>query len=150
VPFIVLFCHVIGTGSLQDLSQMQAFVTSMESVCPHSPAVAKHHHLFQVFCSVAQRYCDIMSTASSSEEQLRLRMEVDAQLCAFGLQSQLPAGISDPIPDMRTPSLKADTNCPGANFGDGTIDAADGFNLGDWFSFSQNIVGLLDRDDLPF
>ncbi|KAL4821400.1 hypothetical protein BDW67DRAFT_150686 [Aspergillus spinulosporus] len=150
VPFIVLFCHVIETGSLQDLSQMQAFVTSMESVCPHSPAIAKHHHLFQVFCTVARRYCDIMSIATSSEEQLRLRMEVDAQLCAFGLQSQLPAGISDPILGKRMPSLGADTNCPDGNIGNGTIDAADGFNLGDWFSFSQNIVGLLDRDDLPF
>ncbi|EAA66070.1 hypothetical protein AN0197.2 [Aspergillus nidulans FGSC A4] len=150
VPFIVLFCHVIETGSLQDLSQMQAFVTSMESVCPHSPAIAKHYHLFHVFCTVAQRYCDIMSTASSSEEQRRLRMEVDAQLCAFGVQSQLPAGISGRIPNKRMSSLEADTSSPGANFGDGTIDAVDGFNLGDWFSFSQNIVGLLDRDDLPF
>ncbi|KAL4758282.1 Zn(II)2Cys6 transcription factor [Aspergillus foveolatus] len=150
VPFIVLFCHVIETGSLQDLSQMQAFVTSMESVCPHSPAIAKHHHLFHVFCTVAKRYCDIMSTASSSEEQRRLRMEVDAQLSAFGLQSQLPAGISGPIPDKRISSLEADTNWPGGNLGDGTIYAADGFNLGDWFSFSQNIVGLLDRDDLSF
>ncbi|KAL4753692.1 hypothetical protein BDW72DRAFT_201388 [Aspergillus terricola var. indicus] len=150
VPFIVLFCHVIETGSLQDLNQMQAFVASMESVCPHSPAIAKHHHLFHVFCTVAQRYCDIMSTASSSEEQLRLRMEVDAQLSAFGLQSQLPAGISGPVPDKRMSSLGADTNCSGVDIGDGTIDAADGFNLGGWFSFSQNIMGLLDRDDLPF
>ncbi|KAL4733991.1 hypothetical protein BDV11DRAFT_209783 [Aspergillus similis] len=150
VPFIVLFCHVIETGNLQDLSQMQAFVISMESVCPHSPTIAKHHHLFHVFCTVAQRYCDIMSAASSTEEQLRLRMEVDAHLCAFGLQSQLPAEISDPVPDKRMSSLGADTNYPGVNVGDSTIDAADGFNLGDWFSFSQNIVGLLDRDDLPF
>ncbi|KAL6233018.1 hypothetical protein BDW75DRAFT_246837 [Aspergillus navahoensis] len=155
VPFIVLFCHVIETGDLQDLNKMQGFVTSMESACPHSPAIAKHHHLFQVFCTVAQRYRDIMAAASSREEQLRLRMEMDAQLCAFGLQSQLAAGTSDPgrdvsVPDERMPLSGPDIDCPGVGIGVQNVDVMEGFNLGDWFSFSQNIVGLLDRDNLLF
>ncbi|RDW70919.1 fungal specific transcription factor domain-containing protein [Aspergillus mulundensis] len=154
VPFIVLFCHAIETGAVEDLNQMRAFVTSIESACPNSPAIAKHHRLFQVFYTVAQRYRDLMvipEPAGLQGEQQRLRMEVDAQLSAFGLQTQLasapyPAQSGNrgpPLPDLDIRLQESSSSLQGA-------DVPDGFNLGDWFSFSQNIVGLLDRDELPF
>ncbi|KAL4904979.1 hypothetical protein BDW74DRAFT_178546 [Aspergillus multicolor] len=153
VPFIVLFCHAIETGDSEDLNQMRAFVTSIESACLNFPAIAKHHRLFQVFYTVAKRYRDLMvlpRPAELQEEQQRLRMEVDAQLNAFGLQTQgahaaYPAQSGQgqaALPDLDMGLPEISSNLQGA-------ELPEGFNLGDWFSFSQNIVGLLDRDDLP-
>ncbi|KAJ0415257.1 hypothetical protein BJY00DRAFT_327169 [Aspergillus carlsbadensis] len=150
VPFIVLFCHSIETGDAEDLHSMQAFVSSIESACPHSPAIAKHHRLFQVFCHVATRYCELKARpASMQPEQMELRMQLDAQLSSFGFNLQpppaLPVGFGDADAGVSQGGLDPGAPAPGLQEGD---YAAEGFSLGDWFSFSQNMVALLDNHNM--
>ncbi|KAL2848054.1 hypothetical protein BJX68DRAFT_267969 [Aspergillus pseudodeflectus] len=65
----------IAPGDVEDLNNMQAFVASIESACPHSPAIAKHHRLFQVFCDVAARHYELKARpASLLPEQMELRI----------------------------------------------------------------------------
>ncbi|KAL2796015.1 hypothetical protein BJX66DRAFT_336287 [Aspergillus keveii] len=150
VPFIVLFCHSIETGDVDDLSSMQAFVASIESACPHSPAIAKHHRLFQVFCTVATRYCELKARPVSLQpEQMELRMQLDAQLSTFGFIPQphpsLPIGLGDVNAGVPHGELNPGESSSGLQEND---LVGDGFNLGDWFSFSQNMVALLDNHNM--
>jgi hypothetical protein len=70
--FIVLN---IAPDDVENLNNMQAFVASIESACPHSPAIAKHHRPFQVSCDVANRYYELKARpASFQPEQMELRM----------------------------------------------------------------------------
>ncbi|KAL3444514.1 hypothetical protein BJX65DRAFT_297640 [Aspergillus insuetus] len=150
VPFIVLFCHSIETGDAEDLSSMQAFVASIESACPHSPAIAKHHRLFQVFCTVATRYCELKARpASLQPEQMELRIQLDAQLSMFGFIPQphpsLPIGLGDV--NAGVPHGELNPGEPSSDLQENDL-VGDGFNLGDWFSFSQNMVALLDNHNM--
>lgn len=157
VPYIALFCHVIETGDLEDLTRMQTFVTSLESACPDSRAIARHHRLFQVFYSVAFRYSELRGASlPSQEESVRLRLEMDTQLNALGLQVQ--AG-SAPGHDTGVP---AESNPMMTWSGAAGIDALGQFpaagvdvweeqslRLGNWFSFSQNMMGLVEQNEWP-
>jgi hypothetical protein len=70
--FIVLN---IAPGDVEDLNNMQAFVASIESACPHSIAIGKHYRPFQVFCDVAVRYYKLKARpASFQPEQMELRL----------------------------------------------------------------------------
>ncbi|KAK1148556.1 hypothetical protein N8T08_009562 [Aspergillus melleus] len=144
VPFIVLFCHAVETGSVEDVQLMQTFNDSIESACPESKAIAKHHHLFQVFCGVARRYCELkaVSVSEQEQEQLLLRREVDARLAAFGVQpNSLVGGLDSNLGDLEGLATAGIT---------GDAAGEDGFNVGDWFSFSQNVMSLLDCNEMPF
>ncbi|KAK1147948.1 hypothetical protein N8T08_000464 [Aspergillus melleus] len=154
VPFIALFCHVIETGDLDDLTRMQTFVTSLESACASSKAIAKHHRLFQVFNSVALRYTELRGASPASQgETARLRMEMDTQLHALGLQVR--AG-SVPAPSM--PGV-GETDIMGAWHGAEGMARLGHFSagvdpleeqsqqLGNWFSFGQNMMELVDENE---
>ncbi|KAI9042965.1 fungal specific transcription factor domain-containing protein [Aspergillus affinis] len=172
VPFIVLFCHAVETGSIEDVELMQTFNDSIESACPESKAIAKHHHLFQVFCVVARRYCELKAVSSSSasvsaseqeqeqgQEQMLLRREVDARLAAFGVQPSFWAG------GLESSLGDGDGQVGSGGEGRGDLEGLpttgiaggaapalgdDGFNVGGWFSFSQNVMSLLDCNEMPF
>ncbi|KAJ5114352.1 hypothetical protein NUU61_000111 [Penicillium alfredii] len=167
-PFIVLFCHVIETGAIQDLARMQSFVTSIESACRHSKAIAKHHRLFQVFYSVALRHTELRwAPTPTQEESLRLRMEMDAHLSALGLpQTALAAANHSSHTGTETQETETHQGQAMAWLGDnapglGTLDPVQGggmtstwedqgARLGNWFSFNQHVMELLDHNDLPF
>lgn len=127
---------------MEDLNSMQAFVTSIQSACAHSPAIAKHHRLFEVFGNVAVRYCELKArTASLNPAQMELRMELDAQLSVLGFQPP-------PIPSLQEGDegfnvLPKDSDSATAN-----DVLEDGFNIGDWLSFSQNMMALVDTGDI--
>ena len=154
VPFITLFCHVIETGDPDDLTRMQTFVTSLESACSSSKAIAKHHRLLQVFNSVALRYTELRGASPASQgETERLRMEMDTQLHALGLQVR--AG-SVPAPSMpgvgETDTMGAWHGAEGmarlGHFSAG-VDSLEeqSQQLGNWFSFGQNMMELVDENE---
>lgn len=147
---------------------MQSFVTSIESACRHSKAIAKHHRLFQVFYSVALRHTELRwAPTPAQEESLRLRMEMDAHLSALGLPQTALAAANHSF-DTGTETQETETyqgqavawsgdNAPGL----GTLDPVQGggmtstweeqgARLGNWFSFNQHVMELLDHNDLPF
>ncbi|KAL2834815.1 hypothetical protein BJY01DRAFT_223918 [Aspergillus pseudoustus] len=152
VPFIVLFCHSIETGDVEDLNSMQKFVTSIQSACAHSPAIERHHRLFQVFCNVAMRYCELKAKAWMLQpENLGLRRELDAQLSTIGLYP--PQNPCLPLWNGGANVFTSDCSDPGASVPGLQADASrvaggDGSNLGDWFTFSQNMMGLLENNNI--
>lgn len=78
------------------------------------------------------------------EEQIQLRSEVDAQLSALGLQPHT-AYISSP--NLHQNGLKDSlTMAIERNESDWVQDPW----LERWFSFNQQMMGLLDGNDLPF
>ncbi|KAJ5155562.1 hypothetical protein N7492_008365 [Penicillium capsulatum] len=157
VPYIALFCHVIETGDLEDLNRMKTFVASLESACADSRAIAKQHSLFQVFYSVALRYTQLRGASPpSQEESARLRMEMDTQLNALGLQIQAGAATGQGV------SVSDGANAMMVWPDAAGIDALDQFpaagvdlweeqslRLGNWFSFSQNMMGLVEQNEWP-
>lgn len=142
IPFIVLFCHTIETADKGDLSRMHTFVKSIECTCQHSTAIATHYRLFQMFYSVAVRYNELKSSPSSLQEQVQLRTEVDAHLSALGLQPHVAYATGH----HENPSVVTEQNQDLG--GDGW--AQQGLSLGNWFSFNQQMMDLLDHNDLPF
>lgn len=145
----------------------------MKDSCQKSGTIAKHHRLFQVFYSVAARYTELtMHSSSMQEEQRKLKSQVDAQLGAFGLQpngsymgghGNLPPTLetgSEPSPmassqsamglNMEFPSLGQPPphRQPSAN--QDWAQAQQGLLLGNWFSFNQQMMGLMDQSDFPF
>ncbi|KAH2457207.1 hypothetical protein KXW63_002871 [Aspergillus fumigatus] len=154
IPFIVLFCHVIETGNLDDLSRMQTFVTTMEGSCHNSGAIAKHHRLFQVFYSVAARYTELMSSSAPMEEgQRMLKNQVDAQLSALGLQPSGSYVLGQPTPETGPVASSAILGMEPSGHEQAPPShdwSQQGLFLGNWFSFNQQVMGLMDQSDLPF
>ncbi|RAK81220.1 fungal specific transcription factor domain-containing protein [Aspergillus fijiensis CBS 313.89] len=170
VPFIALFCHVIETGNEEDLARMQIFVTSLESACPSSRAIAKHHRLIQVFHRVVLRYKACRdATSLSQEESLSLRSEMDTQLHALGLQASVASSPPPPIGRGigEASVVGAWSGCGGGTAAAAAAAAADAdaidpgysaasgvdpwkqpsLQLGEWFSFSQSMMDLADEDE---
>lgn len=144
---------------------MQAFVGSMKDSCQNSGAITKHHKLFQVFYSVAARYTELMMHSSPMQEQQRkLKSQVDAQLNALGLQPNnhtlepgSEAGTMAPSEpsvglNMEFPALdqhgQRQPHQPAVN--QEWMQAQEGLLLGNWFSFNQQMMGLMDHGDFPF
>lgn len=141
IPFIVLFCHTIETADREDLSRMHAFIKSIECTCQHSTAIAKHYRLFQIFHGAAVRYNELKYSPSSlQEEQVQLRTEVDAHLSVIGLQPH----VANASGQYQNPSVTEQNQDPVGN-----VWAQEGLLLGNWFSFNQQMMGLLDHNDLP-
>ncbi|KAJ5766210.1 uncharacterized protein N7511_003826 [Penicillium nucicola] len=153
VPFIVLFCHTIETRNKEDLRRMHTFLESISGACQHSTAIAKQHHLFGVFYSVALRYIELgLPSSPMEEEQMKLRSEVNAHLSAFGLWPH-----TNDVTSHHTERAKASMSsvCESIKVSEENR-AAEGINwvqdpgLERWFSFNQQMMGLFEASDLPF
>lgn len=147
-PFTILFCHCIETRDKEDLTQMHSFLKSIESACPHSSTITKHHHLFSVFYNVALRYYELGSPSPTMEEkQMQLRSDVDAQLAALGLQTHMMAGSDQ---DPRQGIFGQDASGTAMDHLRDEGDWEQDPWLARWFSFNQQMMGLVDGKDLPF
>lgn len=150
----MLFCHVIQSGNTEDLDRMKAFVVSLEPGCQRSRAVAMHHDLFQVFHSVAARYIELKSTSEQSQEnQEALRLEMDTYLEELGMQPQMRAfSEHSQLNSCDKEGVGAD-----AGFDMGLATGSFGLDEGsdqvlqmtNWYSMSQQMMGLLDSDHMP-
>ncbi|KAK2025159.1 fungal-specific transcription factor domain-containing protein [Colletotrichum zoysiae] len=124
-PFFVLFCHVIDTSNADDLRRLNEFVTSLRPACGLSEPVEKLHQLCSMLCNVATLY--IESKSQQSEERGPINDEFDVYLSALGFPpAEYPAQGMD-TSDMSQPSLQT-------------------AQLGNWFSGSQYMMGLLEED----
>lgn len=148
---------------------MHTFVNSLESACRDSRIVAKYHRHFQVFYSVAFRYTELRGASPPSrEESMRLRMEMDTQLNALGLQVQAGSGsgsgnvqevgvsgqtmdVADENAMLAWPSAAATGIDPLDQFPASGISVWEeqSLRLGNWFSFSQNMMELADQNEWP-
>ncbi|CAG8341143.1 unnamed protein product [Penicillium salamii] len=145
-PFTIIFCHCIETRDKEDLNQMHSFLKSIESACQYSSTITKHHHLFSIFYNVALRYYKLGSPSSAmEEEQIQLRSDVDAQLTALGVQTNMPPSSDPPSQEEhfeQSSSTTTEQNGEGSWEQDPWLER--------WFSFNQQMMGLVDGRDLPF
>ncbi|KAK1596980.1 fungal-specific transcription factor domain-containing protein [Colletotrichum navitas] len=124
-PFFVLFCHVIDTSNADDLRRLTEFVASLRPACGLSEPVEKLHQLCSMLCNVATLYME--SKSQQSEERGPISDEFDVYLSALGFPpAEYPAQGVD-TSDMSQPSLQT-------------------AQLGNWFSGSQYMMGLLEED----
>ncbi|KAK2038034.1 fungal-specific transcription factor domain-containing protein [Colletotrichum somersetense] len=124
-PFFVLFCHVIDTSNADDLRRLNEFVTSLRPACGLSEPVEKLHQLCSMLCNVATLYME--SKSQQSEERGPINDEFDVYLSALGFPpAEYPTQGMD-TSDMSQPSLQT-------------------AQLGNWFSGSQYMMGLLEED----
>ncbi|KAF6810791.1 fungal specific transcription factor domain protein [Colletotrichum sojae] len=124
-PFFVLFCHVIDSSSAEDLKRLNDFVASLRPACPLSEPVEKLHQLCQMLYNVAILYVETKS--QQSEERGPISDEFDVYLSALGFP---PAEY--PVQGLETGGMTQPT-----------MQTA---QLGNWFSGSQYMMGLLEED----
>ncbi|OHX01015.1 fungal specific transcription factor domain-containing protein, partial [Colletotrichum incanum] len=124
-PFFVLFCHVIDTSSVDDLRRLNEFVASLRPACALSEPVEKLHQLCSMLCNVATLYTE--SKSQQSEERGPINDEFDVYLSALG------------FPPTEYPAQGMDT-------GDMSQPALQTAQLGNWYSGSQYMMGLLEED----
>ncbi|KAL0937838.1 fungal specific transcription factor domain protein [Colletotrichum truncatum] len=124
-PFFVLFCHVIDTSSTEDLKRLNDFVTSLKPACALSEPVEKLHQLCQMLYNVAVLYVETKS--QQSEERDPINDEFDVYLSALGFPPT-----EYPIQGIETSGLDQPN--------------LQTTQLGNWFSGSQYMMGLLEED----
>lgn len=131
---------------------MQNFVNSIKPAHPVSSIVAKHHRLFQLFYEVASRYNELKSTSKVQQNgYTEVSTEFTSYLNALGFQpsletSDIASGANVMLNDN---SQKVSTNVSADNRRE-TIEADPTSQLPAWFHMSQQMVGLLNNDDMPF
>lgn len=155
IPFIVLFCHVLETGDMEDLDRMRTFVDSIESARHQPNVIAKHYRLFQVFHDVALRYTELKTASPPSQDgQAETRTEMDAYLSALGFQPHAApgsvAGNQSTIDSSSTWSPTMLTMQMRTNASEVNKEAESPSQIAHWYSVSQQMMGLLDSDQLPF
>ncbi|KAL4982395.1 hypothetical protein BDW68DRAFT_195376 [Aspergillus falconensis] len=144
-PFIVLFCHVIEAGDVEDLKRMGTFVDSFKSACQYSSTIRKHSRLFSAFLEMALHYNKLKtSSILLQEEHAGRRTEVGWQLFSHGQQSQGSSQIDYYFQEASQP-MSSDIAAA-----QGDIWSQNGLWGEDWFSFNQQVMGLIDQDVLPF
>ncbi|VUC23588.1 unnamed protein product [Clonostachys rosea] len=140
ISFVVLFCLVIETGNEEDLNRMGDFVQSMEVASTISNFKDNHHRLFQVLHTVASRYSELKASLTPSQvNSAELRTEMDAYLNSLGYQPMHQDITPDftALPTMSFLDLPMDTS--------GSHPEVDSNpQLANWFSWSQQMMGLLD------
>jgi hypothetical protein len=142
ISFVVLFCHVIETGNDEDLNRMGDFVLSMEVASTFSNFKDNHHRLFQVLHTVASRYSELKASLTPSQvNSAELRTEMDAYLSSLGYQPMHQDMTQDftALPTMSFLDMPMDTS--GAN-----PEVETNPQLANWFSWSQQMMGILDSN----
>lgn len=118
---------MIDTSNADDLKRLNEFVASLRPACALSEPVEKLHQLCQMLCNVATLY--IETKAQQPEERGHTNDEFDVYLSALGFPpTEYPAQVME-TGDMGQPSVQT-------------------AQLGNWFSGSQYMMGLLE-EDLP-
>ncbi|KAJ2985072.1 hypothetical protein NUW58_g5729 [Xylaria curta] len=143
IPFIVLFCHIVATGNTSDLARIQSFVASIREAGEKSPAVVKLHRLFDVFCSVAQRFSGVGSAINTPQREEQ--MQINSYLVELGLQTggnRTSSRLEDGS-DGREGLLRdgqSDISSADQAKDNGTMDWTNqGLPLGNWVPLNQNM-----------
>ncbi|KAK0717341.1 hypothetical protein B0T26DRAFT_675664 [Lasiosphaeria miniovina] len=132
VPLIVMFCHIIETSNLSDLSMLSEFVDSLIPVCSISDSVEKFHRVSQVLYNVARLYVEAKAQQRQDEEMNIVGNDIDSYLSQLGF-----------MPSM---DLSAQA---GAQFEQTHSDMGPNIasqQLGNWFLGNRIILGLVEED----
>ncbi|KAL4789627.1 hypothetical protein BDV19DRAFT_382966 [Aspergillus venezuelensis] len=153
-PFIVLFCHVIEAGDVEDLNRMGIFVETFKSACQYSSTIKKHSRLFSAFLEMALHYNELKtSSILLQEKHARRRTDAGWQIVAPGQQSKGSSQIDYYSQEAGQP-MSSDIDVIADSAQDqstqGDIWSQHGLWGEDWFSFNQQVMGLIDQDVLPF
>lgn len=149
-PFIVLFCHVVESGSTADLQQLEGFVTSL--LPPNgvfSEAISRLHRLCQLLTNIARIYLEAKMMPQTEEGQIMGR-EFDSYLNALGLAPTNIGGY-----DMQPSTASNPAAASGSTSSMHGINAPVGAPLAlhNRFSGNQYMMGLLEEDmsvfDMP-
>lgn len=131
---------------------MHNFVNSIKPAQPVSNIVSKHYRLFQIFYEVALRYTELKSASNMEHDDYpEVSTEIDNYLSALGFQA--PIGMNE-MAGSASVSLN-ENSCPvsteaSANSSKELLDADPASRLPAWFHVSQQMMGLVDNEEMPF
>lgn len=131
---------------------MQNFVNSIKPAHPVSSIVSKHHRLFQIFYEVALRYNELKST-SKMQQNGCAEVSTEFYNCLNALGFQPPVRTSDMAgganATLNDNSYEASADVS-ADTCRGIMETDPASQLPAWFNMSQQMMGLLNNDDMPF
>jgi hypothetical protein len=136
VPFVVLFCHVIGTSDQEDLERLGNFLTGLETARAVSRAIDKLYRLCKIMYDIAKMYVEAKESEKTTLDADMVPVENDfnVYLSQLGL---MPAHL---------PGLNTGIGT-GAPEGGGITDASyQATQLGDWFEGNSYMMGLMEED----
>lgn len=145
VPFLVLFCHTISSGDLEDLKLLEEVATTLRAAGGVSEGAERLYRLCMVFSQVANVYVDAklqearcLSDTSDYQPAAYLGEHFDSYLNALGLgPSSVPS----------VPTAVTGVGNPGdGEVLSGLLDIDMAQSLEDWYLGSRQMMGLLESD----
>ncbi|KAI1928138.1 hypothetical protein LOZ66_005313 [Ophidiomyces ophidiicola] len=145
VPFLVIFCHIVASGDLDDLRLLGDVATNLQSAGKVSEGAERLYRLCMVFYQVAKVYVNAkLLEAENGNELQDCQLAVnpgnqfDSYLNALGLGPPLapfiPKGITDVGGNNEEDPLQ------------GLFDIDMAQSLEDWYSGNRHMMGLLESD----
>lgn len=128
-PFFILFCYVIETSSKEDLTILQNFAATLDLSRDASEASQKFAHLCRVMCEVLTLYVEAKSHQSEDQTMRPIGDEFEMYLSQLGF---MPTAEQQAAPMGSVPG-----QMPGSQ---------QSALVGDWFSGSMNMMGLVEED----
>lgn len=138
IPFIVIFCLVIETSSVEDLGCLAGFVQSLEAACDLSASISKLHRLCQVLYNVAQLYIEAKAQQPVDQDMVPVGNEFNMYLSQLGFMPALDESMAG--------NFDVGGGADGAVLDDNARSMAQTTQLGDWFSGHNYMLGLLEED----
>ncbi|KAE8159234.1 hypothetical protein BDV40DRAFT_273732 [Aspergillus tamarii] len=152
--FIVVFCHVIESGDVEDLRRIRTFADSIQEAAQYCKAILKHKRLFSAFVDVAVHYTKLKSSPGSHQGKF--------------MYHRVEEGWQQSIPDEQTQGASQTNNQPQEAvemipsslssiepLAQGQSIQGLGWNQqdlwgGNWFSINQQIMELMEQDAFSF
>ncbi|EAS33170.3 transcription factor [Coccidioides immitis RS] len=145
VPFLVIFCHTISSGDLDDLKLLEEVATSLQAAGSLSEGAERLYRLCMVFYQVAKVYVDakrqeVENTNTTSEYQpiAYPGEQFDSYLNALGLGPSLAPSMLRGHADIG--------NNDGVEAIPELFDVEMAQSLEDWYLGNRHMMGLLESD----
>ncbi|EER26066.1 Fungal specific transcription factor, putative [Coccidioides posadasii C735 delta SOWgp] len=145
VPFLVIFCHTISSGDLDDLKLLEEVATSLQAAGSLSEGAERLYRLCMVFYQVAKVYVDAKrqeaeNTNTTSEYQpiAYPGEQFDSYLNALGLGPSLAPSMLRGHADIG--------NNDGVEVIPELFDVEMAQSLEDWYLGNRHMMGLLESD----
>ncbi|KPM36677.1 hypothetical protein AK830_g9885 [Neonectria ditissima] len=128
-PFFVIFCYVIETSSAEDLQLLHDFTETIKEAAESSKIMEKLWRLCHVISNVAMLYVEAKAHEQEDHNMIPIGDEFDMYLSQLGFMPNEEQAATGPVSE--------------ANGATGSAQVA---QMGDWFSGSRNLLGLLEQD----
>jgi hypothetical protein len=129
---------------------MANFVQSMEPLQGSSNLIRNHYRLFHVLYSIGRRYTELRATVNAPQpEGVELKSAMDGYLSELGYQPELWTAMGNELSpgSMAVGEATSTEVCmdDASAFFDGEQDHSSG--MANWLCLSQQMMGLLDKED---